>query len=155
MKELISMTDFILDLRCGINPFSEIDVFTWHNRIIDYATFLKRHLELGMFIPCDEEGNVLDMPTGYGCYNPDNPLPDEYYIEHKKYQEAKERVLFEGYTLINEGKNYSSVSMIIKENGKDRGINRIDIFYKNPKTIEDLIPLGLELTETAIKQLGL
>lgn len=67
--KLISMTDFVLEQR-GDN--------------LKYAQFLKQSLNLGMFVPCDLEGNVLQDP---------GLIPSYELQEYRKY---KERVLFEG-----------------------------------------------------------
>ena len=90
---LIPMTDFVL----RINEIEkEIDQFfdSWRMnqlRIIEnYAKFLKQPLKLEMFVPCDDEGIVLE----------------EYVDEHTtqifaQYQydldKAKEKILFEGF----------------------------------------------------------
>jgi len=62
MKNLISMTDFVLEqerefdrARVGFNEFT--------NNVCNYAKFLKQPLELWMFVHCDEDGNVLIKPT--------------------------------------------------------------------------------------------
>lgn len=64
MKTLIPMVDFVLERRatldvnfCGLKTYSnKID------EIFNYARFLKKPLQLGMFVPCDLEGNVLEEP---------------------------------------------------------------------------------------------
>ena len=62
---LIPMTDFVL----RINEIEkEIDQFfdSWRMkqlRIIEnYAKFLKQPLKLEMFVPCDDDGNILENP---------------------------------------------------------------------------------------------
>lgn len=61
-----------------------------YNVVYQYANFLKQPLTLGMFVPCDEDGNVLEIPTGWGNTNVDREMTEEDYF----YQKAKERVLF-------------------------------------------------------------
>ena len=80
---LIPMTDFVL----RINEIEkEIDQFfdSWRMkqlRIIEnYAKFLKQPLKLEMFVPCDDDGNILENP-------------DETIYKEKD----KEKVLFEGF----------------------------------------------------------
>ena len=93
------MTDFVL----RINEIEkEIDQFfdSWRMkqlRIIEnYAQFLKQPLKLEMFVPCDDEGIVLEEPK----------IEEEYVDEHTtqifaQYQydldKAKEKILFEGF----------------------------------------------------------
>ena len=67
----------------------------------NYDNFLEQPLKLEMFVPCDEEGNVLEEPK----------IEEEYVDEHTtqifaQYQydldKAKEKVLFEDFELISE-----------------------------------------------------
>jgi hypothetical protein len=110
--KLISMTDYVLEQE----KYLDITNRQKLEHIINYANFLKQPLELWMFVPCDLEGNVLIEPIEQ------NPI---YWS--KEYQQAKERVLFEGFDL--------------------RDYNLLMI--QKLKTIEDLIPHNLTLTETA------
>jgi hypothetical protein len=105
MKKLISMTDFVLEK----NKAEEVTRESYIE-CRNYANFLKQPLTLGMFVPCDENGNVLEEKK---------PFQDDYH----KFQQAKERVIFEGF-------DYWRTK---------------DIFFEN-KTIEDLIPYNLILT---------
>lgn len=120
--ELISMTDFVLE-QIGDN--------------LKYAQFLKQPLNLGMFVPCTLEGDVLEEPCSIGVGN-------DFYLQRAEdeYKQAKDRVLFEGFEvrdkwLIHNKHTYTS----------------IDSF----DTIEDIVNFGLELmlTKSAQKQLGL
>lgn len=168
--KLQSMTDFVLGIRnrttselCEYMP----SVFTapkWKGyqdemvkdilafdaikfRIIgDYAKFLKQPLELGMFVPCDLEGNVLGYPiytTNHSCDCYCKECEKETKRcsdEQEKYREAKERVLFEGYSI--------SHNAII-------GIWCALTLYS---TIECLVvdfEGDITLTDTAKKQIGL
>lgn len=85
---LISMTDFVLEQ--GKTVENQISNEAWIDVILGYATFLKQPLTLGMFVPTDEDGIVLEEPiyTIGGV---------EQYAEN--YQQAKERVLFESVSL--------------------------------------------------------
>lgn len=108
------------------------------NGIYRYASFLSKPLTLGMFVPCDEDGNVLEEPIetigGVELYN-------------EQYQQAKKRVLFEGFTFDDENNllNFKddSLSLLWSE---DYNCFVDDYFLSNfYKTIEDLIPLNLTL----------
>jgi hypothetical protein len=59
-----------------------------------YRLFITQPLTEGMFVPCDEEGNVLKRPKK------PSPLTDVSYKcfddLRTEYQQAKERVIFEG-----------------------------------------------------------
>ena len=81
----------------------EIDQFfdSWRMkqlRIIEnYAKFLKQPLKLEMFVPCDEEGDILEEPEDYEQRLPN--MMTEYNDEIYRYEQAKEKVLFEGFEI--------------------------------------------------------
>jgi hypothetical protein len=77
-----------------------------------------------MFVPCDEDGNVLEEPVKEDYYVPMGEV--EYHRVLKQYQQAKERVLFEDIT---------------------NGLSEINIEYhlRTFKTIEDAINAGVKL----------
>lgn len=127
---LISMTEFV------INEWS-IDLTTEsRKRIYNYAKFLKQPLTLGMFVPCDEKGNVMNTNS---IYDPRSKT-GKYYPE--EIEEAENKVLFEGFALI--GNTLDNI------NG--------NCFFKNylkGRTVEDLLRMNLTLTKSAIKLIGL
>ncbi len=152
--KLISMTDFVLEQNKKLK--NAPDAYDKYCRFIDYARFLKQPLKLEMFVPCDEEWNVLDTPT----------VPDEYMEEYSIYREAKEKVLFEEFEV--------RISKIIGDIGNkhlcklnkpsvwadvDNESYRQKLLIRYPslgvKIIEDLIDTGITLTPSAIKKLGL
>lgn len=128
-----------------------------------YADFLLKENTIGMVVPCDEFGNVLDEPCNYDAYV--NELSREEYhynfIECVNYRQAKDRVLFKGFKVvdIDNGIRYS------KSISDESGI--LHLFWLDNITqtwtlssgltdIESLSKLGaLELTETALKEIGL
>jgi hypothetical protein len=137
MKNLISMTDFVLEYYGIYDP-------------IFYATFLKQPLEKWMFFPCDEDGNVLEEPLKRD-YNSVN-INNSYY---KKYQQAKERCLFEGleYNFFPNGtiRCYNSekelskmYSIVFNKNG----------IIENKTDIESISKYPIQLTATAQKKLS-
>lgn len=84
--KLMSMTDFVL--RETNSPTTLAESF---QRCVTYANFLKQPLKLEMFVPCDDNGNILKLPDVCIC-------ADECSL-CKKYKQAKEKVLFEGIDL--------------------------------------------------------
>ncbi len=146
MQKLISMTDFVLErskqsilgltfeesLRISIKITKEI---------FNYANFLKQLLKLEMFVPCDEDGNVLEMPVNYSrnvdSEIPNKELQEKFDLEFLEYEKAKEKVLFEGFNI-----KYQSDNKIYLENE-----NKVTVFFwkksPNTKMIEDLIPTNL------------
>jgi len=145
--KLISMTDFVLELETNEHWAQD------YTKCVKYANFLKQPLTLGMFVPCDEDGNFLEEPKEKN-YSKENNL---FAYDLFEYQQAKERVLFEGFevktkTAFNNGYNFIC--------------DNIEIFYpfwynpvtkwelsKGLKTVKDLIIFQPKLTETAIKQI--
>lgn len=141
MSRLISITDFVL------NGMQTADYIKLYDGCRNYANFLKQPLTLGMFVPCDLDGNVLKIIP----LNEHKQGSIFEFIQHKLFEEAKERVLFEGIEYVEEKhKRSHSIVRICKSLST---INYPD-FWKN-KTIEDLIPYNLRLTPTALKQIGL
>jgi len=140
MKNLISMVDYVLK-----------DESMSSSNIINYAKFLKQPLKLWMFVPCDEDGNVLEDPTHNG------KSIETMRELLKEYQQAKERCLFDGFFNTTESPQYK---MYI-QNGMQSVfyIARNSTTVKNiwgMRTIEDLIKdTPIQLTQTAIKQIGL
>jgi hypothetical protein len=113
--KLISMTDFVLDKskNAPIDDYHEVNE-KFVNSIISYAHFLKQPLTLGMFVACDEYGDILEEPLdeklceycpienwkhdskGYSCEGSRCNIAHDNYLD--KFKEAEERVLFYGFT---------------------------------------------------------
>lgn len=85
--KLISMVDFVLTY-----PKDNSDHIDAYILICNYANFLKQPLTLGMFVPCDLEGDVLEEPLMCNWIR-----IEDYNKAKNEYQQAKERVLFEGF----------------------------------------------------------
>ena len=139
---LISMTSFVLEN--AKQPYVE---GTKYKDLVNYAKFLKQPLKLEMFVPCDEEGDILEEPTNYEkrLLNMMTEYNDEVYT----YYQAKVKVLFEGIEFrTNGGVNF----LTIKED--TFAFHDFNIKFKN-LTIEDLIQYNLQHTENAVKQIGL
>jgi len=94
-------------------------------RIWDYRNFITQPLTKGMFIPCDEEGNVLEKPLPASF-----ETSQQYRHLQMLYQQAKDRVLFE-------------LPNPFKANRKDENIK---YFFDKYKTIEQAINNGVVLT---------
>ena len=87
---LIPMTDFVNNVGNMENYPSHENALSW---IYNYATFLKLPLKLEMFVPCDEDGNVLEEPIFHEPNN-ENEIGN-YQILSDEYCEARAKVLFE------------------------------------------------------------
>lgn len=156
MKELISLNKYIFNFHKNY--------MVNYESIFNYAKFLKQPLTLGMFIPCDEKGNVLEIPVNYEIWLKlhNNDVSSEKgtigFLIHEEYQQAKENVLFEGFEIdiMQCGHKYAVNNKLQIVNDKDNGLYFLEIYSnKKPKeifikTIEDLIPYNLTLTKNAI-----
>lgn len=99
--------------------------------------FLNKPLNLGQFIPCDLEGNVLWEPKEYNIIFGNNRRNPLYGKQMKQYQEAEKRVLFKGnWVFVAKRSNYFE----IRKSPKGHLI-RLSVNDK----IKDLVELGLEL----------
>jgi len=126
-NRLISMTDFVLDQEK--KGMQNTDRPLRFERILKYAKFLKQTLTLSMFVPTDDEGNVLSNPK-------DSTLQYQKIID--EYQQAKERVIFEGYKVIK----FEDYYIIYDSHGRETWVS-----WNKSKTIESLIN---EITEVSI-----
>lgn len=154
--KLISMVDFVLKFSKTNRNSDEFE-----NTITDYASFLKQLLTLGMFVPCDENGNVLEEPKFH--YQEDDlqflkgvelTIAKDVNEKVKKYKKAKEKVFFEGFKIEDIGLG----SFMIRKNGwiLMKCSKAIGAKWENIKSyadIESLVCFDIELTESAIKQL--
>jgi hypothetical protein len=162
MEKLILMTDFLLEqvkiLIHGKDP-ANIKKYDYVLRTTAYARFLKQPLELWMFIPCDDDGNVLKWPKcnlcGVNIYEDcgrSKECGQSNNNEFLKYQQAKERCLFEGFKCSVDYIHSSNKCNVVTYNKISIGIG-----FKNGihQTIEDLVTYELLITPKALKQIGL
>ena len=148
---LQSMTDFVLKV---VQTPNINEAICWEqtegrlNKIYEYSLFLKQPLQLGFFVPCDENGNVLEEPKRWNDYLqfPDSFDGNKEWGELYNYELAQERVMFKGF------KHYLFMQADNIKHNKSRKCFSLNY---NGVIIEDLISLEVELTETAIKQIGL
>ena len=123
--KLISMTDFVLN---SYEHFKSPTLF--EETVFKYATFLKQPLKLGMFIPCDENDNILNENE----WKKFTGKMEDFHFVAIKYDKAKSKVIFSGFDVIKK-----STYLIIKLNDKP-----IWISWDDKKTIEDvLVPLNV------------
>lgn len=149
---LISMTDFVLSLpETSTLDMSEVDYYYKEWEILQknrrYAAFLKQPLTLSMFVPCDDQGNVLKEPDR-------NEIQAAYV---NKYEKAKEKVLFKDFFVSESSIDAGRITLLRKGTTQvyaDIVDGKINILYPNryAKNIEGLITdfEPIELTESAI-----
>ena len=142
--KLISMTDFVLNL--DNEDLNEQKI----QSIFDYANFLKQPLKLEMFVPCDDDGNVLEEPDSIGVGN-------DFYYERAlgQYEEAKEKVLFEGFEVKKNTVKIAYNSWLefhfFNFSNGNKEVNIIDFSVEKTEMtrvykIEDLVKYNLEIT---------
>lgn len=168
--KLLSMTDFVLHESFGVgNEIINKGIF--YNKCSNYANFLKQPLKLEMFVPCDDNGSVLEHPI-YTTNHSDECYCKGCEEETKRcsdlqnqYQKAKEKVFFEGF-VYTDSQKYSYLNRIplsVSPYGLKNERLQLTKLKEDNKfhtwlqlyTIEDLIKCDLDLTQNAIKQLGL
>ena len=146
MNKLISMVNFVLQ--------QDITDIKQRDSIVKYANFLRQPLKPEMFVPC-VDGNVLQEPkktnyqvdvntkcSGWKYLYDNNDKLIGYYDDRKwkedfvKYKQSKEKVLFVF-------KPHFDISVMKHHILQGRNIEYLANFGE------------LELTENAIKQIGL
>jgi len=165
ITNLIPAVDFILQ-EC---EKSELNSITINANLRRYAEFLKQPLKKGFFVPCDETGLLLEekhRPNINDYRNHEGGNIELYNFnmnEYRKYNAAKNRVLFDGWKLIDPKKRMGHIIVY----SDDFEINLttlscgqyIEDGYLDGQltgnTIEAIANLfrGIPLTPTAIKQI--
>lgn len=139
INKLISMVDFVLQCDGNKETINEENEY-FSTTVSNYANFLKQPLTLGMFVPVDEDGNVL-------LGKPLSPAKDSEWIrwenEEFEFYKAKEKVLFEGFKICDRRDNTCVMTNEYHLNG----------FMWKDKTVEMLCSYNVTLTEKAIKMI--
>ena len=156
LTHLISTTEFVKLVKDNSTSLTEISIANQYIQCLRYANFVSRKPELWMFVPCDEDGNVLEEPEQYNSWLNKKSIDwgkvpfnvDLHTFE--KYKKAQSKVLFKFWKLIkdNDGTFLNKNEDFLKVN-KYNSIHLCD-------TLEEIIKYGgieLELTETALKQI--
>jgi len=101
--------------------------------------FGKRQPQLSDFVPCGEDGLPIEKPSEH--------LENRslYYQELEAYQKALDKVLFKGFEICRRNERMDCVY------NKELDLH---ISTKFDKTLEYLTPYNLELTDNAIKIIG-
>ena len=147
--KLISMVDFIDEIgNSTLHESYEIDLA----KIYNYCTFLEQPLKLEMFVPCDEDGNILKEPEMFKEW-----LKSDHYFNASEsvthncriYKKAQEKVIFENTDCIeDDGLKYLKLT--------DK--NHISFYnFKDKfgdKTIEDFsFNYGLIIKDSFVKRI--
>lgn len=109
-----------------------------------FSDFLSQKPNISMFIPAvfeNEEWKILEDPTPHGMIT-------KYSEKVKQYQTALDNVIFEGFVKCNRNE---LVNCLYNE---DLDLH-LDANFKHEKTIEDLTPYNITLTQKIAKEFGL
>lgn len=152
MKTLVSMTDFVIS-QIKTNSTVNDSFKKYLADVRNYALFLKQNLTLGMFVPVDEDGNILfSKPNYYACFLHGSYVNHPQLINYEnciRYKKAEENILFKDCIVkkIEKSHKFDIDYYVVYFNSQQLWISWTE------RTIEDLIKNNLELTESAIKQI--
>jgi hypothetical protein len=136
-----------------------LDLATYFQLRTEYDDFLIQPLTLGMFVACDEDGNVLEEPLNYSAFYAGMSSQDFNFnvMDCVNYKDALGKVLFDGFEIITPSDKCHII--FCKENIECQFLLNPDFSFNvrafQPINIEDLVKYNLTLTDNAIKQLGL
>jgi hypothetical protein len=157
--KLIPMTDFVIEYYSH-EGYADLQTLKLMN---NYATFLKKPLTLGMFVPVDEKGNILKEPKNYVSWKSLKHNQKEsaesteitVFEEYKVYQKAERKCLFEGFKIAYNG--YSVVRIVAEYDGSvELSFNKNEKAFQNFSHIESLTHFNdIFLNETALKKIGI
>jgi len=150
--KLVSMINFVYSL--DDNSHTVLGDAFKYCLVREYANFLNQPLNLGMFVPAIEvngKWEVLEEPTEnekneFGGAFSTIEEQAELYSKMKKFQQAKDRVLFEGFEV--------EVGIVVDYATFNHSRGRTKIMLNN-KTINDLIKYAPTLTAKGQELSGL
>lgn len=158
LETLIPLSSFVLQTNETHKEYASL----FKSRVLLYTKFLKQKPSLSMFIPIDEDGNVLEKPDVRCIKENFCQCGEEDALDCKKwkieYQEALDKTLFEGFAIRDVklvGYNRVRKNILCRE--KDTcywDFNKNVLWDMNNgtfrdefKTLEDLIYLNLKLRQ--------
>ena len=152
MKKLIGMVEFINHITT--KPLGGQQVASVrhvelekYRMIFKHSQFLQQTPTIGMFVPCDEDGNVLEKPIWLSRYLAGgSPFMNiDEILTCQQYQKAEQKVIFDGF-VYNGGSNDRNIHFIKKENiDITFSNNKCELFNNEINTIEDLVSYNLIL----------
>lgn len=101
-RKLCSMVDYVLEQEKAQSEKTR-PIHSYYN-MVNYAKFLSMPLTLGMFVPTDENNNVLQEPNNHGAFYAGMSSKDFNYnvMDCEQYSEALSNVIFEGWVYNSE-----------------------------------------------------
>jgi len=155
--KLIPMTTFVLEYYSH-EGYADLQTL---KLMKNYANFLKKPLRLGMFVPVDQEGNVLKEPKNYTSWkalehNSKGETSDTAaFEEYRIYQAAEQQCLFKDFKVDYNG--YSRVRIVAAYNNSiELSFNKNDLNFSTFQNVESLTALDeIYLTRTALRLIGI
>ncbi len=153
--KLISMVDYVLEQNQTIPK--DLDLLNNYKNIVNYAKFLSMPLTLGMFVPTDEENNIIEDPCKHNthCYDfCQGSYQSQYY-------EALEEVIFEGFKVVSDKYKATKRKFIYMPDGITQVWHELEFhtgekqtffidYYDQSRNIESIIKYNLTLTPSTI-----
>lgn len=165
--KLLSMTDFVIENENMVKQ-TESEMSKDLFKLAKYAHFLKQPLEKFMFVPCDQDGNVLQKPTMF--YSEENikrlkgieiEIANSANNRIKQYEDAKSKVLFENFKFVEshkEGMDNNLDYFVFPYGEKRLGLTKRQEGFRTwfqLFTVEDLVQCDLELSKNVIEEFQL
>lgn len=151
-----TMVEFVKDkpTPSAVNRYGIVD---FYKDVIKYANALSQTPRLGHFIPCDENDVPLQEPKDFKFFMQGiGGHIDVTYEEYKKYQQACDRVLFEGFKLVGERCiELENCDLCIDFSGKNIIVTDVLCVETTVYTMEHLIEHEPPLTDNGAKVFGL
>lgn len=157
--KLIPMTDFVLEYYSH-EGYADLQTLKLMN---NYATFLKKPLTLGMFVPVDSRGEILKEPKNYTSWNSlehnrkgtEKNLDSGVFEEYKIYQKAEKKCLFEGFKIAYNGYSVVRITTTYDES-IELSFNKNEMTFQKFKDVESLTQFDeIYLNTNALKKLGI
>ncbi len=126
------------------------------DRCQNYTHLLERRPIIGMFVPCDNDGNFLEEPLVHFAKNKNSFLNNSMgrALYNAQYKQAKNRVLFEGFEIVDysnsskkcvfQSSGSQTVAAMCVDNDAEGWRPAVGIH-----SLEDLTDKGLTLTKKA------
>jgi len=164
--KLVSMIDFVLHCTKSVDEMDNSDLLNQYayklDKIEDYANFLNQPLNLSMFVPAievDGKWEVLEKPKE-SKYCLGDIHSGYFRRDLEQYQQAKDRVLFEGFELtkVDDLGYYdlrNETAIIEVYNPLDAETEFLDILDNGLYKINDLIKYAPALTAKGQELSGL
>lgn len=154
--KLIPMTTFVIEYYSN-EGYADLQILSLMK---NYANFLKQSLTLGMFVPVDEQGNVLKEPKNYASWkslehNDGKRTDVSGFEEYAAYQKAEQNCMFEGFKVDYNG--YSKVRITASYDPSiELSFNRNDLLPSGYIDVESLTVFDdIYLTAGALKVIGI